>query len=69
MTEHPILGRADPLGHVVLVENHQDDGIGAVGCNPMSESVASAHDNELCLRSAKSVVLSARMRVPTGFGR
>lgn len=69
MTEHLFFGRADPLGHVALLESHREDGVIVDRCVRISEDVTVSHADECCLRSARSIVLSARTQVATGFGR
>jgi hypothetical protein len=68
MTEHLLLGRADPLGHIVLVENHGHD-CSLDRCTGIPEDISMPSAEEPCLRSARSIVLSVRTHVITGFGR
>ena len=64
MTERPtLLGRADPLGHVYLPEGHGDTHTPQCGC-VLDQAAREEHDVDTCLRSAKSIVLSARSRIP-----
>ena len=68
MTESfAVLGRADPLGHIYLSEMHRRDDCMADRRDCMSDDVASTNEDALRARSAKSIVLSARTHVPTGF--
>jgi hypothetical protein len=67
MTELSILGPADPLGHIVLLENHRDDGPVADFRESLSDGEAYVHE-PVHLRSARSIVLSTRTHIPTGFG-
>lgn len=57
-----LLGRADPLGHFFLPEDHGDSHtdrcIGGLDDVPWDE-----HDADACLRSAKSIVISSRTHV------
>ncbi len=46
MTELSILGPADPLGHIVLLENHRDDGPVADLRESLPDGVASVHEHE-----------------------
>jgi hypothetical protein len=67
MTELSTLAPADPLGHVVLLENHRDDGPAADLRESLPDGVACVHEH-VHLRSARSIVLSTRTHIPTGFG-
>jgi hypothetical protein len=67
MTEPSTLGPADPLGHIVLLENHRDDGPAADLRESLSDSEAYVYEH-VHLRSARSIVLSTRTHIPTGFG-
>lgn len=60
MTERPnLVGRADPLGHVYVPEDHGDVRTTACGC-AMDQRAWEEHDPDSCLRSAKSIALSVR---------
>ncbi len=64
MTERPtLLGRADPLGHVYLPEDHSENHTARCGC-VLDQAARDEHDAESCWRSAKSIVLSARTHIP-----
>lgn len=64
MTEHlTLLGRADPLGHFYLPEDHSDCQTARWGCGP-DRPAWEENDVDACPRSAKSIVLSTRNHVP-----
>jgi hypothetical protein len=62
MTERlPLIGRADPLGHVYLAEDH-GDGRAVVG--RAADSFAIDEGCEFCPRSARAIALSVRTPLP-----
>jgi hypothetical protein len=63
MAERLTLVRADPLGHFYLPEDHGDGQTARCGC-VLDQASWKEHDVDSCLRSAKSIVLSARTHVP-----
>ena len=67
MTERTFVGRADPLGHVAVTESHREDGSPVDRCVRLSEGTPISEGEEGCLRSARSIVISARTHVTTGF--
>jgi hypothetical protein len=74
MTEHlPLVGRADPLGHAYLPQDHQDHNESRVDSRVACGSVADAfdmeQDGEFCLRRAKDIALSARTHLPVPIWR
>jgi hypothetical protein len=64
---HEVLGRADPLGHIFLVEKHGSHSRMTDSRDGAGDGFAFANEDEPCSRSAKSIVLSARTRISTGF--
>jgi hypothetical protein len=54
-----LLGRADPLGHFFLPEDHSDSHRDRSNCG-LDEAPWDEHDADSCLRSAKSIVISSR---------
>lgn len=57
-----LLGRADPLGHFFLPEDHSDNHTDRCSCG-LNEAPWEQHDVDSCLRSAKSIVISSRTHV------
>jgi hypothetical protein len=57
-----LLGRADPLGHFFLPEDHSENHVDRCGCG-LDEAPREQHDVDTCLRSAKSIVISSRTHV------
>jgi hypothetical protein len=57
-----LLGRADPLGHFFLAEDHSDNHPDRCSCG-LDELPWGQHDADACLRSAKSIVISSRTHV------
>lgn len=54
-----LLGCADPLGHFFLPEDHGNSPKDRCGCG-LEEAPWEEQDNDSCLRSAKSIVISSR---------
>jgi hypothetical protein len=66
MTEHlPLAGRADPLGHAYLPQDHNESRVESrVECGSVADAFDMEQDGEFCLRRAKDIALSARTHLP-----
>jgi hypothetical protein len=71
MTEHlPLVGRADPLGHAYLPQDHSQAVIESrVTCGSVADALEMEQDGEFCLRRAKDIALSARTHLPVPIWR